>query len=276
MIKDIIVNLSLDSAHDCARDYAISLAEKLDAHLTAVVFSYDPVAPIMVGIEAFPADYIDVEREEYEKAARKASSDFLKAVGGRGVRADCQSPHASVAGAAGLFARVARHFDLAVVQQAGEKAPQTDFIIEAALFEGGRPVIIVPYIQTSPPSLKHVLVCWDGSKPAARAISDAIPLLRRADKISVVTVVEATKITEEFPGAEIAKHLARHGLKVEIKRIDVADIDVGNAILSHAADISADFLVMGAYGHTRIREFVLGGVTNELLSSMTVPVLMSH
>jgi len=101
-------------------------------------------------------------------------------------------------------------------------------------------------------------------------------LLRRAPKIEVITFAEQDKITEEFPGAEIGQHLARHELKVEIKRIDVANIDVANAILSYAADVSADLLVMGAYGHTRIREFVLGGVTNTILASMTVPVLMSH
>jgi nucleotide-binding universal stress UspA family protein len=277
MIKDILVNLAVGNRGDRARDYAISLAETLDAHLSGIAFSYDPVLPIMGGgMEAIPAEYIEEQRAENEKAARLAKADFQKSVGEAGLRSDCYSPNASAAGAATLFARISRHFDLAVVEQAEATTPEHDYLIEAALFEGGRPVIVVPYIHKAAPSFKHALVCWDGSRPAARAIADAIPLLRRAGKIEVITIAEAGKVTEEFPGAEIGQHLARHGLKIDIKRIDIAEIDVGNAILSYVADTSTDFVVMGAYGHSRIREFVLGGVTNTILSSMTAPVLMSH
>lgn len=277
MIKDILVNLAVGNKGDRARDYAISLAETLDAHLSGIAFSYDPVLPIMGGgMEAIPAEYIEEQRAENEKAARLAKANFQKSVGEAGLRSDCYSPNASAAGAATLFARISRHFDLAVVQQAEATTPEHDYLIEAALFEGGRPVIVVPYIHKAAPSFKHALVCWDGSRPAARAIADAIPLLRRAGKIEVITIAEAGKVTEEFPGAEIGQHLTRHGLKIDIKRIDIAEIDVGNAILSYVADTSTDFVVMGAYGHSRIREFVLGGVTNTILSSMTAPVLMSH
>ena len=276
MIKDILVNLSTVGKRDRARDYAIALAERLDAHLTGIAFSYEPVIPMMGSIEAVPAQFIDELRGDNEKAAREAKANFQKAIGEAGLRADCYSPNASVAAAAGLFARIGRHFDLTVVQQAEATTFENDFIIEAALFESGRPVVVVPYIQDAAPSFKHVLVCWDGSRPGARAIADAVPLLRRADKIEVITVAEAGKVTEEFPGAEIGRHLSRHGLKIEVKRIDVSNVDVASVILSHAADTSADFLVMGAYGHTRLREFILGGVTAEILSSMTAPVLMSH
>jgi len=276
MIKDILVNLSVANKRDRARDYAVSLAEKLNAHLTGIAFSYEPVMPMMGSLEAIPAQYIDEQRAENERVAKQAKENFRKAVGEVGLRADCHCPNATIVGAAGLFARISRHFDLAVVQQSEPATSENDYVIEATLFEGGRPVIVVPYIHDAAPSFKRVLVCWDGSKPAARATADAIPLLRGAGKIDVVTIAEAGKVTEEFPGAEIGQHLARHGLKVEIKRIDVSDIDPANTILSYAADVSADFLVMGAYGHTRIREFVLGGVSNTILSSMTVPTLMSH
>ncbi len=276
MIKDILVNLSGANKRDRARDYAISLAEKLDAHLTGVAFSYEPVMPMMGSLEAIPVQYIDEQRAENERAAKQAKANFQKGVAEVGLRADCYSPNATIVGAAGLFARISRHFDLAVVQQSETTTSENDYIIEATLFEGGRPAIVVPYIQNATPSFKRVLVCWDGSKPAARATADAIPLMRRAGKIDILTIAEAGKVTEEFPGAEIGQHLARHGLKVEIKRIDVSDIDPANTILSYAADVSADFLVMGAYGHTRIREFVLGGVSNTILSSMTIPTLMSH
>jgi nucleotide-binding universal stress UspA family protein len=276
MIKDIVVNLVVNNKVDHARDYAISLADMLQAHLTGIAFSYEPVFPVMVGMEAIPTEYIDEQRAKNEKTARLAKTNFQKAVGEAGLRSDCYVPNASAAGAAALLARIGRHFDLAVIQQADATTSENDYLIEAALFESGRPVIVVPYIESAGPTFKRALVCWDGSKPAARAIADAIPLLRRAGKVEVITIAEAGKVTEEFPGAEIGQHLARHGLKVEIKRIDVADVDAANTILSYAADVSADFLVMGAYGHTRIREFILGGVTNTILASMTVPVLMSH
>jgi nucleotide-binding universal stress UspA family protein len=276
MIKDIVVNLVVNNKVDHARDYAISLADMLQAHLTGIAFSYEPVFPVMVGMEAIPTEYIDEQRAKNEKTARLAKTNFQKAVGEARLRSDCYVPNASAAGAAALLARIGRHFDLTVIQQAEATTPENDYLIEAALFESGRPVIVVPYIEGAGPTFKRALVCWDGSKPAARAIADAIPLLRRAGKVEVITIAEAGKVTEEFPGAEIGQHLARHGLKVEIKRIDVADVDAANTILSYAADVSADFLVMGAYGHTRIREFILGGVTNTILASMTVPVLMSH
>jgi nucleotide-binding universal stress UspA family protein len=103
-----------------------------------------------------------------------------------------------------------------------------------------------------------------------------LPFLRRGTLVEVVTVASEPAKSDEMPGADIARHLARHGVKVELKRIVTAETDVANTILSHAADSSADFLVMGGYGHSRLREFVLGGVTREILTSMTVPTLMSH
>ena len=151
-----------------------------------------------------------------------------------------------------------------------------ELIAESVLFEAGRPVIIVPYIQKAPLKLDRVMACWDGSRPAARAIADAMPLLERAGLVEVVIVSNERGKRDEIPGADMGQHLARHGLKVDIKRISEGSIDVADALLSHAADFSADLIVMGGYGHSRLREFVLGGVTHSILKSMTAPVLMSH
>src|SRR5437763_17215486 len=119
------------------------------------------------------------------------------------------------------------------------------------------------------------LVCWDGSRNAARAVGDAMPFLRRSKTVEVLSIGEQPK-SREILGADIAQHLARHGVKVEVKDIVAADMDAANTILSHAADISADFMVMGGYGHSRLREFVLGGVTRSILKTMTLPTLLSH
>ena len=171
---------------------------------------------------------------------------------------------------------VARRFDISVVGQAQREQGATDeLIIEGALFESGRPVIVVPYIQKSGLTLERVLVCWDGGRTAARAVADAMPFLTRAKAVDLVIVAEERK-NDEVTGVRMSEHLARHGAKVSVKRIAKGDLSVQDAILSYAADSSADFMVMGGYGHSRLREFILGGVTRSILNSMTVPVLMSH
>jgi nucleotide-binding universal stress UspA family protein len=131
-------------------------------------------------------------------------------------------------------------------------------------------------VQTQSVTLERVLVCWDGSRPATRAIADAMPFLKRAKAIDIVAVSGERGKGSELVGTNMARHLARHDLTVELKRIAAGDVDVPSAIKSHAAATGADFMVMGGYGHSRLREFILGGVTRTVLSSSTIPVLMSH
>jgi nucleotide-binding universal stress UspA family protein len=137
-------------------------------------------------------------------------------------------------------------------------------------------VLVVPYIQRAGLTLDHVMLCWDGSRSAARAAGDAMPFIRRSNLVQIVVVGSEVAKSDEIRGADIASHLARHGAKVELNRINTTETDVAGIILSQAADESADLLVMGGYGHSRVREFILGGVTRGILSSMTLPTLMSH
>ena len=275
MIKDLLVNLS-EGARDVAGPYAISIAETFDAHAAAVAFSYEPVIPatIMGGI---PASLIEQQRTDNEKAARGAVHKFEAAAKREGISFESRILSASVPGAADMFGAMARRFDLSVVAQseADRLAPE-EVIVEGALFASGRPVIVVPYIQKSGLKLDRVIVAWDASRNAARAVADALPLLAKAKAIDVVIVASERPKSDELPGADIGQHLARHGLKVEVKRIVATDTNVADTLLSHAADTAADFMVMGGYGHSRLREFVLGGATRGILSSMTIPVLMSH
>jgi nucleotide-binding universal stress UspA family protein len=276
MIKDIVVNLSVAGSRASATDYAVSVGDAFGAHVAGVAFAYEPVIPatIMGGV---PAELIEAQRSENSKAAKAALDHFDKAATRAGISAESRALSAGVAGAADMFARIARRFDLAIVGQAEpDKYPPEDLIVEGALFEAGRPVIVVPYIQRGGLKLDRVMACWDGSRPSARAIADAMPLLQKAKNVQVVIVANERGKQDEVPGADMGQHLARHGLKVEVKRITAGDVDVGNTLLSHAADSSADFIVMGGYGHSRLREFVLGGVTRTILSAMTVPALMSH
>jgi nucleotide-binding universal stress UspA family protein len=163
-----------------------------------------------------------------------------------------------------------------VVGQPDTKAMTNDSVIEGALFDSGRPVLVVPYIQSAGLKLDRVTVCWDGSRSAARAVNDALPFLARAKAIDIVTVTGEKHKVDTLQHADIAQHLSRHGLRVELRTIAVGNLDVTNAVLSDAADRGADLIVMGGYGHSRFREFVLGGATRSMLETMTVPTLMAH
>ena len=275
MIKDIIVNLGL-GAHDPAGDFAISVANTFDAHLLGVAFVYDPIIPgtVMGGI---PPQFIESQRIDSEKAARTAVARFEQAAKRAGVSYESLNVSASISGAAERLGRLARRFDLAIVgQPEREKSAPDEVVDEGVLFESGRPVIFVPYIQKAVLKLDRVMVCWDGSRAATRAIADSLPFLRKAKKVEIVMVAGKAGKEDEIPGVDLGQHLARHGLEVDVKRITSPDIDVSSTILSYAADTNADMIVMGGYGHSRLREFILGGVTRSILETMTVPALMSH
>lgn len=276
MLKDIVVNLSVGTARDVASDYAVSIASTFKTHIVGVAFNYEPILPGAF-IDGMAAGFIDAQRAENEKAANAAIAKFGELTRRAGLSSASRMIEASFGGAAGQFGQLARRFDLSVVGQSEpSRAAAEELLIEAALFESGRPVVVVPYIQRIGLKLGRVLVCWDRSRNAARAIADAMPFLERANSIDLLTISSKDTKRDEPPGADIADHLTRHGLKVEIRRIVSSDIDVASTILSYAADSAADFLVMGGYGHSRLREFVLGGATRGMLTAMTVPTLMSH
>lgn len=276
MIKDIVVNLSVNKEGGPAGDYAVSVASAFDAHVTGIAFVYDPIVPVS-GTGYIPAEVIESQQADNEAAAKAAVDRFAEATRRAGLSAEPLSLTASLAGAGEQFGRIARRFDLAIVGQAEPEASSVDEIIaETALFESGRPMILVPYIQKAPLKLDNVMVCWDGSRQSARAIADAMPLLVKAGRVEIVIVTNERGKQDEIEGADMGQHLARHGLTVDVHRITGGDIDVADALLSHAADSGADFMVMGGYGHSRLREFVLGGVTHSIFRSITVPALMAH
>jgi nucleotide-binding universal stress UspA family protein len=276
MIKDIVANLSVGISRDVATEFAVSVAATLDSHVTGIAFRYEPLVPL-TDRYGFPAEVMDSQRAENEKRAKAAMAAFDEAARRAAVSAQSHMLEVPVASAHDVFAKVARRFDLAIMGQAEPDTPALErLLVEAALFDSGRPVLIVPYIQRKGLTLDRVLVAWDGSRSAARAVADAMPLLVRAKATEVLTVASEPAKSDEMPGADIAHHLARHGVEVEVDSIVTVETDVASTILSHAADISADVLVMGGYGHSRLREFVLGGVTRGILESMTIPTLMSH
>jgi nucleotide-binding universal stress UspA family protein len=277
MIKDIIVHLEHKITRDPARDFAITVAETFDAHIAGVAFAFTPNLPGYAMLE-IPPDIVAQMMEESEKAALAAIERFDAAAKRSMLSAEHRLLKAAGPGALMILALLARRFDLSVLMQSEPDGVDNDDMIETSLFESGRPLIVVPYIQKEGLKLDHVVCCWDGSRAAARAINDALPLLVKATAVDLLIVQNEKTNTapNEIRGAEMAKHLARHDAKVEIVTVPAADIDVADAILSYVADISGTLIVMGGYGHARLRELILGGVTRDMLKSMTVPVFMSH
>lgn len=191
--------------------------------------------------------------------------------------------------AAGGISLLTRYADLVVISQynAKDKSPSVMRDFPAyVLLHSGRPVLIVPYapplpLLAPPAAARNVLISWNASKEASRAVSAALPLLQRAGQVHVAIFDAQVHAAEhgEQPGAELLHYLARHGVEARLHLLDGGGVrrgDIGEALLSQAADLSADLLVMGAYGHSRLRETILGGVTRTILQSMTIPVLMAH
>jgi len=276
MIKDLVVNLTVGADRDPAAQFAVSIAATFEAHIAGIAFAYDPVITPTV-MDGVSAAWVDTQRIENRAAAEAAVERFEAAARREGLSAEHRIIEASLGGAANLFGRIARRFDLAVVGQMDpERMMPDDLLVEATLFDSGRPMIVLPYIQMDALKLDSIMVCWDMSRNAARAIADALPFLKRGKTIEIVMVASGSGKADELPGADLGEHLARHKLNVEVKRLVAADVDISNVILSYAADCAADLIVMGGYGHSRLREFVLGGATRGILNSMTVPVLMAH
>jgi nucleotide-binding universal stress UspA family protein len=277
MIKDIIVHLEHQAARDPARDFAVTIAEIFDAHLAAVAFAYAPDFPGYVMLE-IPPDIAAQMIAESEKAALAAIERFEAAARRSLVSAEHRLLRPVGASAPVVLSTLARRFDLSVFMQSEPNGVDNDDMIETSLLQSGRPLVVVPHIRKDGLKLDHLVCCWDGSSAAARAINDALPLLVKATAVDLLIVLneKTNSNTNVIRGAEMAKHLARHDVKVQIETVPAADIDVTNAILSYVADNSATLIVMGGYGHAKLREVVLGGVTRDMLKSMTVPVFMSH
>jgi nucleotide-binding universal stress UspA family protein len=281
MIKDVLVNLSVTGDADPAMDYAISVAGAFGAHLSTLVYEYELFIPGMVVSGGEVAALIHAQRRTSEQATVRAHARFETQSRLAGLATDSRKVKATMPDAADHMGAAARVFDLAIIGQprSDDSAPielVAELVAEAVLFSSGRPVIVVPYIQKGGLKLNHVTVCWDGSRAAARAIADALPFLKMSKVTELLIVDTKQNKDNELVGADMAQHLARHGVQVEIKRVPSPNVDVANAILSHVADTSSDLLVMGGYGHSRLREFVLGGVTRSVLKEMTLPTFMSH
>lgn len=275
--KTILVHC--DAAKNVAQRLAVAaeLAQQHDAHL--VGFHARPPFRTPVFFDGgFPMDDL-FKSYEASAAADQATAlaAFEKATKGRHLSTEWRVVDGFVDSELAVQARYA---DLLVLGQTDPDSslPTPTDLPEAVALASGRPVLVVPHIGVTSPPGKTVLLCWNASREAARAASEALPILKAAAKV-IVLVIDAKASPDGHgaePGADAAGWLARHGVKVTVQRDTAADDDVGATILSRAADHAIDLIVMGLYGHSRVREMVLGGASRTLLGSMIVPVLMVH
>jgi nucleotide-binding universal stress UspA family protein len=280
LLRDILVHLDATEQGLTRLRLAADLARRHQAHLTGM-YVFDSMLPLMMpdpgGAAALIADMLERMREEAIAGGAKVEAIFREQLRRDGILGEWRLVEGAVPEQVMLHARYA---DLLVLGQEDPDGLQAaaGATIEAALFSSGRPVLVVPYAGSFKTVGRRVLVGWNASREAVRAVHDALPLIADAESATVLAVNPRPGITGhgEEPGADIARHLARHGLKVTTERMDAPEISAGELILNHAAGMSADLLVVGAYGHSRTREIILGGATRTLLRQMTLPVLMAH
>ena len=275
-IRDILTIVDLGGERRAAI-VAADLARRTGAHLTGLSLAFDPLVPVYSVGAPIPTEFITSAHEQAIADARAAAEAFM-AIGERaGISVEARTAE-SVAGDG--FVSVVRNLvltDLAVVGQQNPDAPEPmrEALIEAILFQAGLPTLLVPYAGVSGFAPERVVVAWNGSAAAGRAVRAAMPLLAMARHVLVAMVDEGRQPPGE-PGADIGAYLARHDLDVTIRNIAAMPSGSGATLLTFAAEEGADWMVMGAYGHSRLLEFLLGGVTRHVLSNATLPVLMSH
>lgn len=271
-MKTILVHMMHDDGRRRRLETALSLARDHRAHLVGL-FTKDPhvTPPAIVGRAASPAFLRELEAglREQEQFVR---SEFERALAKAGVSGEWLQHYGEIAETLAFHSHVA---DLMVVSRSPPETVEdivTGSRPDHAMLAAGCGTLIVPHGEGSAEIGRRVLVAWARTREAARAVRDALPILRRAASVTILT----WRASRERPGEVIRAHLERHGIRAEV-RADYGDNDeVGEIVLDHARDLAADLIVMGAYGHSRLREMVLGGTTGHMLSHSTVPILMSH
>ncbi|MDX1715817.1 MAG: universal stress protein [Anderseniella sp.] len=278
-IKTIAVSLNDIDNLDSFLPTVAGIANAHQAHVSGIY-----VVPSVEVYAAYAgmamADVVDTQRKRYEEMAASVREKFDHMLDANGLQGDWRQLDAINMNVSGEFCSAARVADLAIVTKVD---PDTYCGVEAefmgnVIMGAGRPVMIVPRGRVFDTVGKRALVGWNATRESARAVFDAIPILQAGDSITL-TWIDPQKNRDEagdMPGAELAATLARHGLKVTAEPMPTAHGDVGEALLNKASDSNADLLVMGAYGHSRVREFVFGGASETVLKRAGLPVLMSH
>ena len=276
-LKSILVHL--DRSRHCSQRLAaaVRLADDFRAQLVgAYLVAGIELAPSVSAL--LPNDLVERRMRELTDAQKESEKAFRQAAAAAGIAAEWRAPAGAPLEAAVAHGRCT---DLIVLGQSDAEDSESIFadeLIATTILSAARPTLVIPHIGTRPTLGQNVLVAWDGGREASRAIADALPFLERAKRVDVITVnpEAAGRAMEGQALSRLTAYLKAHGVTPVVDRDAVSDISVGERLLSRAADLGSDLVVMGGYAHTRLRELVLGGVTRTMLEKMTVPVLMSH
>lgn len=274
--KTLLVHIDDGQQAKARIDLALELANRWDAHLIGLYTTdQNTFRPVRAHDEWLKRA---VDERLHEERKQIAEQQFLVAAGRAGRSVEWRAP-------AGVPAEVmvlhGRHADLLILGQPAPKDPSSHtpaHFVEDVVMECGRPVLVIPYAGQIQSFGENVFIAWDDSREAARAVMDALPILVQANFVHIETITRGTPASGSMEaGPDIATYLDRHGIVAALSATPLdASISAGGALLSRSCDLRADLLVMGAYGHTRLRERILGGVTRTMLESMTTPVLLSH
>lgn len=281
MIRDLMLAITGSAGDANALSAATALAEHLDAHLSVV----EPVdlplpSPSPWGIT--PDAMLDQLHKELRDAAEARAAAWRAQLERSNARHDVRVAEALFERPPELLARQARHVDLSVLtaprQSADDARGLVGAIFGSLLFESGRPVLVLPPHHPIELPVRHAVVAWQAKREATRALHDALPLLQQAGSVDLLMIDPDARETEhgDQPGVDVAAHLARHGMNVNVVVRPALRETVATVLLRHAAESRAQLLVAGGYGHSRLREWALGGTTRELLQQISLPILFSH
>ena len=279
MFGSILVHIPTERPARPVIDVAISLTTARRTHLDAIAIGYETMssAGLVVEAGANVAAIMEIERERAQERAEAAISVFGAEAKLAKIAYGTKALAATPVDAERTIGELARLYDLTVVlQPEPSNASYDNLIPQAVLFASGGPVLVVPYIHKGPLNARHVGIAWDGSRLAARALRDGMPFLTVAEAVTVITANENRWNAGKASTDQIVGHLVRCGIKANLERLTADRGNVHGIILSLVADSGIDLLVMGGYGHSRLQERILGGVTRGLFNSMTIPTLMSH
>jgi nucleotide-binding universal stress UspA family protein len=277
MFRNILVHIPSERPVRPVVDVAVALAIARRAHLDAIAIGYESMGAaglIAEGGGVAIAAVLGAEQERAQERADAAIAVFETEARLAKIAYGTRTLATIPAEAGHTIAALSRLYDMTVVLQPDAADGSYDNEIpQQILFNSGGPVLMVPYIHNGPLDAHHIGIAWDGSRLAARAVHDAIPFLKNANAVTVVTINEEAS---EASSDQLAAHLGRRNIAARVQRLRVDRGNVQGAILSIAAESNMGLLVMGGYGHSRLQERILGGVTRSMFDSMTVPVLMSH
>lgn len=265
-----------DDPPQAAYRQAIIFAADAGAHLTVIIGVQTFIAPYTPFGTSMASSLVGGVNDKAEAMAASLADTIRSEAAAAGVVAEIDIVAGPFAEVAERAANAARSVDLVVVDQPHGALDTSEMLLEEALFHSGRPVFVASAKSPPRPAIRRIIVGWDGSEHAVRAVSDALFVFPTIEHVEIVTVSGEKSLAHALPAADFARHLARKGVETTLTDVESKDRSVAAVLDDYAVATKADVLVTGAFGHSRLREFLLGGVTVELTDSAATSLLMSY